>query len=75
MEGKIMNFIKNLAFVLLLVGAVNWGLVGLFNFDLVAFLFGNMSILARTIYAIVALAGITYAILLFRQDECIHYHC
>ena len=65
-----MNFIKNISFVLLLIGAINWGLVGLFNFDLVAFLLGNMSIASRIIYTVVALAGVFYSILLFRQDEC-----
>ena len=66
-----MNFIKNLSFIVLLIGAINWGLVGLFNFDLVAFLFGNMTILTRIVYAVVALAGVFYTILLFRDDECI----
>ena len=65
-----MNFLKNLSYILLLIGAINWGLVGLFNFDLVAFLFGDMTILARIVYTIVAVAGIFYSILLFRQDEC-----
>ncbi len=65
-----MNFIKNLSYTLLLIGAINWGFVGLFNFDLVAFLFGNMTILSRIIYTLVATAGIFYSILLFRQDEC-----
>ena len=70
-----MNFIKNLSYILLVVGAINWGLVGLFNFDLVAFLLGNMTVGARIIYTIVALAGIFYSILLFRQDECTHCSC
>ena len=65
-----MNFIKNLCYILLIIGAINWGLIGLFNFDLVAFLFGNMTILTRIIYTTVAVAGILYSVLLFRQDEC-----
>lgn len=41
-----------------IIGAVNWGLIGFFRFDLVAFLFGNMSILSRIVYAIVGLSGL-----------------
>ena len=41
---------------LVIIGAVNWGLVGFFRFDLVSFLFGNMSWLSRVIYALVGLA-------------------
>ena len=41
-----------------IIGAVNWGLIGFFSFDLVAFIFGNMSWLARIIYAIVGICGL-----------------
>ncbi len=44
--------------VLLVVGGLNWGLVGLFNFDLVATIFGNMSVLSRIVYAVVGVAAI-----------------
>ncbi len=43
---------------LVIVGAVNWGLIGFFQFDLVAFLFGSMSWLSRIIYALVGIAGL-----------------
>lgn len=43
---------------LVLIGAINWGLVGLFGFDLVAALFGEMSGLSRVIYTLVGLAGV-----------------
>lgn len=43
---------------LVIIGAVNWGLIGFFQFDLVAFAFGNMSWLARIIYAVVGLSGL-----------------
>jgi len=46
------------AYVLIIVGALNWGLVGFFNFNLVAWLFGEMSTISRIIYALVGLAGI-----------------
>lgn len=41
-----------------IIGAINWGLIGFFSFDLVAFLFGNMSWLSRIIYAVVGLSGL-----------------
>lgn len=41
-----------------IIGALNWGLIGLFRFDLVAFLFGNLTWLSRIIYALVGLAGL-----------------
>ena len=43
---------------LVIIGAINWGLIGFFNFDLVAFLFGNMGWISRIIYALVGLAGL-----------------
>jgi uncharacterized membrane protein YuzA (DUF378 family) len=50
-----------LALVLVIIGAVNWGLVGLFQFDLVAALFGPASGLSRLVYSLVGLAGIALA--------------
>ncbi|MBE5948097.1 MAG: DUF378 domain-containing protein [Lachnospiraceae bacterium] len=44
--------------LIVIVGAVNWGLVGFFKFDLIAFLFGDMSWISRIIYALVGLAGL-----------------
>ena len=44
--------------ILLIVGGLNWGLVGIFNFDLVAAIFGSMSVLARIVYALVGLAAV-----------------
>jgi uncharacterized membrane protein YuzA (DUF378 family) len=46
------------ALVLLIVGGLNWGLVGLFNFDLVAFLFGDDSLLSRVVYVVVGVAAL-----------------
>ena len=43
---------------LVIIGAINWGLIGFFRFDLVNFLFGNMSWVSRVIYALVGLAGL-----------------
>jgi uncharacterized membrane protein YuzA (DUF378 family) len=46
------------AIALVVVGALNWGLVGLFSFDLVAAIFGQLSMLSRIVYMLVAAAGI-----------------
>ncbi len=43
---------------LVIIGAVNWGLIGFFRFDLVAFLFGEMSWLSRIVYALVGISGL-----------------
>lgn len=50
--------------ILVIAGAVNWGLVGFFRFNLVSFLFGNMSWLTRILYALIGLSGL-YMISLF----------
>ena len=49
--------------VLVIVGGLNWGLVGAFNFDLVATLFGAMSMLSRIVYVLVGLAAIWLAVI------------
>ena len=56
-----------LALILSIVGCANWGLVGIFNFDLVAWLFGTGSALGRIIYVVIALAGLWTASFFFRR--------
>lgn len=53
-----MTTLGMIAFILVVIGALNWGLIGIFNFDIVGFIFGTMSVLARIIYALVGLSGI-----------------
>ncbi len=53
-----MNAYDWVAFVLVIIGGLNWGLVGLFKFDLVATVFGEMSMLSRIIYDLVGLGAI-----------------
>lgn len=61
-----------LALVLMIIGCLNWGLIGLFQFDLVASIFGGMdTILSRTIYTLVGAAGIYSISLLFRERKSI----
>ena len=60
-----MNIVQKTALVLTVIGALNWGLIGLFNFDLVATLFGSMTIVSRTIYTLVGIAGLINVMLFF----------
>ena len=59
-----------IALILSLIGSLNWGLVGLFRFDLVAWLFGGQgSLISRIVYTLVGLAGIWCVTLLFRKGQ------
>ncbi|MEK7068004.1 MAG: DUF378 domain-containing protein [Patescibacteria group bacterium] len=53
-----MNGLDWVALILVIIGGVNWGLIGLFNFDLVAAIFGQMSALSKIIYDLVGLAAL-----------------
>ncbi len=62
--------IDKIAVLLAVIGALNWGGIGLFGFDTVAFLFGGqLSVFARLIYTLVGLAGLWCVTLLFRLDR------
>ena len=62
--------IDKIALILTVIGALNWGSIGIFNFDLVAWLCGgSMSLLSRIVYTVVALAGIWCITLLFREKD------
>lgn len=59
-----------IALLLVIIGSVNWGLVGIFNFDLVATLFGGQTaMLSRIVYTLVGAAGLWCISLLFRDRE------
>ena len=59
--------------LLAIIGCLNWGLVGLFSFDLVAWIFGGTgTLLARIVYTVIALAGIWCISLLFRSEHAHH---
>ena len=59
-----------IALLLVIIGSINWGLVGIFNFDLVASLFGGQTaMLSRIIYTLVGAAGLWCISLLFRERE------
>ncbi len=60
---KQLNVFDWVALVLVVVGGLNWGLVGIFNFDLVATIFGTMSVLARAVYALVGISAVYLAVI------------
>lgn len=60
-----MNTIQKIALVLTIIGALNWGLVGLFNYNLVDAIFGIRSFMSMLIYILVGIAGIVNIMLLF----------
>ena len=71
-----MNILKWISYTLVLIGALNWGLIGAFNFDLVAFLFGEMTLITRMIYALVGASAIIYFVLSVRDNtECTSCNC
>ena len=67
------RMLDKLALFILLVGGINWGLVGLFEFDLVAWLFGgSASIISRIVYILVALSALWCISLFFKRNELVH---
>ncbi|STX50814.1 Domain of uncharacterised function (DUF378) [Legionella busanensis] len=63
---KILNGLDVVALIILIIGGINWGLVGIAGFDLVAFLFGPMSVLSRIVYILVGLSALYTLYLLFK---------
>ena len=62
--------LDKIALILVAIGAINWGAIGLFQFDIVAWLFGGQAaIISRIVYTLVALAGIWCISFLFRENE------
>ncbi len=62
--------LDKIALLLTVIGGINWGLVGLFRFDLVAWIFGGQgAIISRVIYTVIALASIWCISLLFRNTD------
>lgn len=70
MKGWIFIMLDRLSLILTIIGALNWGSIGLFQFDLVAWIFGGQdALLSRIVYTVVALAGIWCISLLFRERD------
>ncbi|MBR1422552.1 MAG: DUF378 domain-containing protein [Ruminococcus sp.] len=64
--------LDRIALILLIIGGVNWGLIGIFRFDLVAYLFGGQAaVISRLIYTLVAISAVWCISLLFRDRELV----
>lgn len=76
-----MKYLRYTAYALVLIGALNWGLVGLFGFDLVAAIFGDMTLVTRFIYSVVGLSAIVTALTVHhcepieQTDSCEYGNC
>ena len=69
----VINMLDKLALTLAIIGGLNWGSIGLFRFDIVAWLFGGQTaIISRIVYTLVALAAIWCITLMFREDAVEH---
>ncbi len=67
--------LDKLALLFVVIGAINWGSIGIFQFDIVAWIFGGQgALVSRIIYTIVGLAGIWCISLLFRDRTVVHEH-
>jgi len=65
-----MNVLQKIALIVVIIGALNWGLIGLFNFNIIAFIFDSVSVvISRIIYALVGVAGIICISALFISDH------
>jgi uncharacterized protein len=65
-----MSFLRRLALALVIIGALNWGLIGLFDFDLVATIFGGEdALLSRIVYTLVGLSGLYCLTMLFEPTR------
>lgn len=63
-----MKIIDTIALILVIIGAIVWGLIGIFNFNLVDAIFGTMSVISRIIYILVGISGLWAIKLLFDND-------
>jgi len=64
-----MATLQKVALVLTIIGAINWGLIGLFDFNLVSALFGDENVITRIIYVLVGISGIINVGLLFEDFD------
>ena len=70
-----MNFLRYTAYVLTLIGALNWGLIGIFGFNLVAAIFGDMTLMSRIIYSLVGVSAIVTALTIHHCDRIEEREC
>ena len=60
------NWLDILALILIIIGGINWGLVGFFKFDLGSFLFGDFSIISRIVFALFGISSISFLVLFLK---------
>ena len=70
-----MNFLRYTAYILTLIGALNWGLIGIFNFDLVAAIFGDMTVMTRILYSVVGISAIITALTMNHCERIVEKEC
>lgn len=63
------SLLDKISFILIVIGAVDWGLVGLFNFDIISALFSGAMLIARIIYILVGASGIDMLLLIIRLKQ------
>jgi len=69
-----MTTVHWISLILVIIGAINWGLVGLFQFDLVAAIFGGeQAVLARVLYTLVGIAGVVLAVTSTQRDPALQH--
>lgn len=73
-----MNVLRIVAYILTLIGALNWGLIGFFGFDLVAAIFGDMTLMSRILYSTIGISAIVTALTVhhcqtYETRECDEY--
>ena len=67
-----MRILDKIALALVVIGGINWGLIGIFRFDLVAWIFGGQAaILSRIIYPLVGIAALWCITLIFRDSDTV----
>jgi uncharacterized membrane protein YuzA (DUF378 family) len=64
-----LSLVDKISFILVLIGALNWGLLGLLNFNLVSFIFGSIPFLARAIYILVGVSAVNIIVFIFRNKS------
>jgi uncharacterized membrane protein YuzA (DUF378 family) len=64
-----LSLLDKVSFILVLIGALNWGLLGLLNFNLVSFIFGSVPFLARAIYILVGVSAVNIIVFIFRNKK------
>lgn len=75
-----MKYVKYIAYALTLIGALNWGLIGIFGFNLVEQILGDMTLMSRIVYSLVGLSAIASGFFMYncdrhQTDNCAYGHC